>query len=365
MKRYLRPPGKKMKNLSYKLFSDINLDDAFFDSLKADYKEFVDWFKKKAKEGARAYAFFKSNGKLDGFLFLKIEEGIVEDVEPPLSAAKHLKIGTLKINAHGTKLGERFIKKIFDHAIDANVDDIYVTAFEKHEGLINLLKRYGFVEHAKKETKNGTEMVLLRNLRELNGDVLTDFPFISLEGKDCHLLAIYPEYHTKFLPDSILNNESHDIVTDVSHTNSIHKVYISGIHRTNKMKRGDVLVIYRTSDNKGPAYYRSVATSIGVVEEVRKINSFASEGAFLKYAKPYSIFTDAELKNYYATKQRSYIIRFVYNAALTKRVTRGRLMEEAGLPTAKGVRWDFLNLSNEQLRHIATMGEVNENIIVD
>jgi hypothetical protein len=354
-----------MKNLSYKLFSDIALADVFFDSLKADYKEFVQWFERKAREGARAYAFFKSNGKLDGFLFLKIEEGVVDDVNPPLPAAKHLKIGTLKINAHGTKLGERFIKKVFDHALSEAVDDIYVTAFEKHEGLISLLKRYGFIEHAKKETQNGTEIVLLRNLREMSGDVLLDFPLISMENKSCHLLAIYPEYHTKFLPDSILNNESHDIVTDVSHTNSIHKVYISGIHRTNRLKRGDILLIYRTSDNKGPAFYRSVATSIGVVEEVRKIGSFASEAAFLKYAKPYSIFTNAELKNYYATRQRSYIIRFAYNAALTKRVTRGRLMEEVGLPAARGVRWDFLNLTNEQLRQIATMGEVNENIIVD
>jgi hypothetical protein len=40
-------------------------------------------------------------------------------------------------------------------------------------------------------------------------------------------------------------------------------------------------------------------------------------------------------------------------------------MEEVGLPAARGVRWDFLNLTNEQLRQIATMGEVNENIIVD
>lgn len=44
-----------MTNLTYKKFSDIDQDDDFFDSLKGDYKEFPDWFAKKAAAGERAY----------------------------------------------------------------------------------------------------------------------------------------------------------------------------------------------------------------------------------------------------------------------------------------------------------------------
>ena len=33
-----------MDNLIYSKFSEIDLNDPFFDSLKDDYKEFSDWF---------------------------------------------------------------------------------------------------------------------------------------------------------------------------------------------------------------------------------------------------------------------------------------------------------------------------------
>ena len=36
-----------------------------------------------------------------------------------------------------------------------------------------------------------------------------------------------------------------------------------------QMNRGDLIVIYRTSDKLGPADYRSVVTSVCVVEEVK------------------------------------------------------------------------------------------------
>lgn len=36
-----------MDNLKIQRFADINLEDAFFKTLKEDYEEFSDWFKKK------------------------------------------------------------------------------------------------------------------------------------------------------------------------------------------------------------------------------------------------------------------------------------------------------------------------------
>ncbi|WP_145956470.1 hypothetical protein [Burkholderia pseudomallei] len=57
-------------NLEYKKFADISLSDPFFDSLKADYIEFEDWFKRKADN--QAYVFYSEDGTLDGFLYLKV-----------------------------------------------------------------------------------------------------------------------------------------------------------------------------------------------------------------------------------------------------------------------------------------------------
>lgn len=351
-----------MKNLSYEAFADIDLSDPFFNSLKADYKEFPTWFDAKAKSDARAYI-VRRNG-IQGFLYLKIETGKVADFRPELRSGRHLKVGTLKINGHGTKLGQRFVKKIFDHAIAESVDDIYVTAFAKHDPLLALLKTYGFEEHATKKSFNGEELVLRKDFSAWRGDVLFDYPRISRQRANAYLLAIYPEYHTRFLPDSKLHGESFDIVKDISHANSIHKIYLSGVASTGKLRRGDILVMYRTSDNKGPAYYRSVATSLGVVEEVRKIKSFATEADFLAYVRPYSVLETADLRARYATKKSTVIIKFTYNIALVKRLIRGRLLEDVGLPGG-GRRWDFLPLSGSQLQRIASLGEVNESYFVD
>lgn len=353
-----------MTNLKYLPFVDVDLTDPFFDSLKADYAEFPSWFKKKAAAGEAAYL-FRHKGKIDGFLYLKLEEGTVEDIAPPLKAGRHLKIGTLKINAHGTKLGERFVKKVFDHALALGVDDVYVTAFAKHAPLIAILKRYGFAEFASKAGPNGVEVVLLKDFHYFMDNVLLDYPKIKRNASSKYLLAIYPEYHTRFLPDSKLNNESFDIVQDVSHANSIHKIYISGVPGTGKLSSGDLLVMYRTTDIQGKAYYRSVATSIGVVEETRKISSFNNEIDFLKYVRPYSVFEQKELADYYATKKRHVVIKFTYNIALRRRLIRKRLIEEVGLPGERGRRWDFLRLTEAQFNSIFNLGEANESYIVD
>lgn len=347
--------------LGYKRFKDIDLSDEFFDSLKADYKEFPAWFAKKAED--YAYTFQGESGKLDGFLYLKTEDGPLLDVEPPLSPAHRIKVGTLKINAHGTKLGERFIKKIFDHAIYAGAAEIYVTVFEHHQGLLNLLVRYGFIQRASKTTQNGTELVLVRNIRGPYVDPVTSYPLVRLGQEQTFLLSLRPKWHTRLLPDSILTREDSDVVQDVSHTNSIHKVYLAAMDGVQNLRAGDVLLIYRTSDGQGAAYYRSVATSICVVEEYRHIWSFSSEQEFLNYCRPYSVFSEDELRFFWQKKNYPHVIRFTYNIALKKRITRGEMIEEVGLTTE--AYWGFMPITHQQFMEIARRGRIDESLVVN
>lgn len=345
----------------YKKFNQIDLSDPFFNSLKADYAEFPKWFAKKAAD--YAYVFSNDNGKIDGFLYLKIEDGSVDDTTPPLPPERRIKVGTLKINAHGTKLGERFIKKIFDHAIYEKAKEIYLTVFEHHQGLLMLMQRYGFEPVAKKNTVNGSELVLLKKLSgAVYKDVTISYPLLHLGRENVYLLALYPKWHTRLLPDSILKNEDSNIVQDISHTNSIHKVYLGAMEGMQALKRGDILLIYRTNDGQGPAHYRSVATSICVVEEYRSILSFASTKEFLDYCLPYSVFNDTELVEFFRHKRYPHVIRFTYNIALRKRVTRGTMIEEIGL-TPEG-RWGFMNLTYKQFEEIAKKGMVDESLII-
>lgn len=343
-------------------FGKISLDDPFFDSLKNGYEEFPRWFIKKEKEPLYVVINDEKNS-IEGMLYLKQESGPIIDINPSLPDKNWLKVGTLKIVSRGTKLGERIIKKIFDTAISLNSDGIYVTVFEAHEDLINLFAKYGFYIHGTKTTDNGIENVLVRSLRDFSGDRLKDYPFIHRKGNKSWLLAIYPEYHSQLLPDSILNNENpDDIVKDVSHTNTIHKVYIGKLP-LKRMSPNDIVVFYRTNDGNGPAYYRSVVTSVCVIEEVKSRTDFSDISAFLEYTKPRSVFPEAELRDLWTGSERLYVAKMTYNAALTRRATRGHLIENGIV--SEQPRWDLRELTADQLDRILELGEVNARLIID
>ena len=98
--------------ITLKRFADIDLNDTFFNTLKEDYPGFEAWFQKKSENNSKAYVQYTDNN-LQAFLYLKDESGEeLTDVTPTRPACNRLKVGTFKIDAHNTKLGERFVKKI-------------------------------------------------------------------------------------------------------------------------------------------------------------------------------------------------------------------------------------------------------------
>lgn len=345
--------------LKYDYFKNINLMDPFFDSLKRDYKEFQDWFKRKAEE--KAY-YYETHEGIQAFLYLKVEDEELKDVTPSLPKKKRIKVGTLKIEAHGTRLGERFLKKAIDFAIANNVLELYVTVFSKHEPLVNLLKRYGFQIIGTKETPNGIENVMVKNLKNSVGDLKIDYPLVNIKDKSLYLLGIYPKYHTLLFPDSILANETYDLINDVSHTNSIEKVYICYMKQAALLKKGDVIVIYRTKDDKGPAEYRSVATSLCVVEEVKTKLDFKNYQEYLSYCKKHSVFTEEEL-NFLYSKDNVVVLKMTYNLAMEKKLIRKTLIEQCGLDRAG--YWGIMRLSKNQFGKIVELGGISESFIVN
>lgn len=346
----------------FRKFKDIDLEDSFFDSLKSDYTEFSEWFCKKAENNALIH--FDKDGRLNGFLYLKVEDEDL-DIDPPQKKALRLKVGTMKIDAHGTRLGERFIKKIFDFALLKSVNEIYVTIFDKHESLTNLFLKYNFSKIGLKHSNNGSENVLSRIMNGAN--VIANYPFINYENStNIYFLSIYPEYHSRLFPDSILKTEnSNNIVKDISHTNSIHKIYIAGMRGMENLKTGDILVIYRTAENGLPAKYSAVFSSICVIEESKNIHDFTNYESFYEYCKKYSIFTEDELAKIYREKKYKYIIKMTYNLALTKRIVRAELIKMGIMSNDKSFYNGFGELDFKQLIDIFNESSSNESIIVN
>ncbi|MCQ2109848.1 MAG: T9SS type A sorting domain-containing protein [Fibrobacter sp.] len=165
---------------------------------------------------------------------MKVEDATENycDITPIFKPKKRLKVGTFKVISNGFRLGERFLKIIFENAIENNVDEIYVTAFDHDDGqrrLIELLTQWGFTLWGNK----GEELVYVRDIRphfNLDNPRLC-FPFFS-KNRQAYITAIYPEYHTDLLPDSILKNESSEdtqtLFQNIAGTATKFNAYFSG-----------------------------------------------------------------------------------------------------------------------------------------
>lgn len=312
-------------------FGEVNLRDPFFDSFREDYPGFDTWFNRKADEVA--YTCTAEDGSLVAFLYVK-REGPGEDysdIEPVLPRAKRLKIGTFKVSSNGFKLGERFLKIIFDNALQFGVEEIYVTIFRRtsdQDRLYRLLEDWGFVPHGTKITGAAKEEVLVRNFRpHLDPvDPRRSYPYISAHARK-FIVAIYPDYHTELLPDSILRTESAaDFSDNRPNRNAISKVYVSRSLKRG-LRPGDVVVFYRTRPEGKSARYHSVATTIGIVQEV--IDNITTLAEFLEACRKRSVFTDEELAEHwnYASKLRPFVVNFLFVYSLPRRPNLKELTE--------------------------------------
>lgn len=134
------------------------------------------------------------------------------------------------------------------------------------------------------------------------------------------------------------------------------------MHEVWTMQPGDSIVIYRTKDAQGSAAFRSVATSVCVVEEVKTSFDFGNFEDFFKYANTYSVFDERQLRNWYNQGKRMTAVKMTYNIAFKKKVINKTLTESVGL---KPSYWGFFPLSEEQFKHIIKLGRADERYFID
>lgn len=360
----------KVLSVTKRLFGDINLSDPFFDSLKEDYEGFEKWFLKKSDETAYITT---NRGEILSFLYLKVEDKNENyaDIRPVFPPKERLKIGTFKVISNGVRLGERFVKIIFDNAIQYKVDEIYVTIFDRRDEqkrLINFLEDWGFVFWGTKDTINGNELVYVRNFSpsfNINNPKLT-FPYFS-KSTNIFMIPIYPDYHTELLPDSILTTESpYDFIENEPHRNAISKVYICrSIERD--INKGDIIIFYRTAASGRSAYYSSVITTIAIAEG--KITDIRDENDFILKCRKRSVFSDDGLRKYWNWKSsfRPFIINFLYTHSFPtgKRINRQRLLDLGILTGAENEIRGLKRITKEQFELILKETDTNESIIIN
>lgn len=350
----------KVLNVQKKHFGYIDLNDDFFLSLKEDYPGFDRWFLKKSDEMAYVTT-NKNNGLILSFLYLKIEnkdENYI-DIIPTFAPKKRLKIGTFKVINNGFRLGERFLKIIFDNALVNKVDEIYVTIFDhrdEQKRLTELMEQWGFKFWGMK----GNERVYTRDFKpkfDIN-DLKSGYPYIS-KKRGIHLVPIYESYHTELLPDSILNNQSPaDFKEDFPHRNSIRKAYVSWAYKQHP-KKGDILIFYMTG-----GYYKSVVSTIGIVNEV--VYNINSEEDFVKQCRKESVFPENELCAMWNRKDsKPFVVRFMYIYSFPHRINMKQLIDLGVLSGKDDAPRGFKPITEEQFNLILKETRSDESFIID
>lgn len=319
-------------------FGNIDLKDPFFDSFRNDYPGFDKWYNGKAGNNDKAYVCYESN-VLKAFLFLKVEDENenYSDITPGFQKKKRLKIGTFKVVSNGLRIGERFLKIVFDNARLYKSEQIYVTIFDTRPELLNLvslLEKYGFIYHGEKKSHSGIEKVYVRNFEKLANDEnprLT-FPWLS-KTSNIYIVPIKPEYHTELFPDSILRTESaEDFIENQPHRNAISKSYISHSF-TRGLKSGDIIVFYRSG-----GIYKGVATTIGIVENT--VNNIKNVDELILVCRKRTVLSETELKEYWNRKpdNRPFVINFLNAFSFHKRITLKEMLDQGILPGMDSVR---------------------------
>ena len=345
------------------LFAHVNPGDTFFDSFRAEYPDFGRWFNRKSQEPAYVCL---DGVRVAAFLYLKVENQRepYHDIQPVFTPKKRLKIGTLKVELNGFKLGERFLKIVFDNAIVQRVDEIYVTIFPHsivQQRLIQLLEDFGFRRHGAKRNPYGTELVYVRDMApRFNGDEpCRTFPFVGRSAR-AFLVPIYPQYHTELLPDSILKTESPaDFIEQEPHRNAIRKVYVSrSIFRD--LRSGDTIVFYRTG-----GFYRSVVTTVGVVEGVHL--NIADEEQFIRLCRQRSVFSDESLRKQwrYRASNQPFIVDFLYAYAFPKRPNMEALIQNGVIRDVDSAPRGFERITTAQFETIIRLSETDKRIVVN
>jgi hypothetical protein len=343
-------------------FGDIDLNNQFFDSLKRDYPEFPAWFAKKADAGERAFVVVE-DGRIDAFVYLKDESD--EEVEltdaENLPKEPRLKIGTLKVSdgVRGTRLGEGAIGMALWQWRDRDLDQVYVTVFEKHDVLVGMLERFGF---RRAGTNARGELVMVKDRRGLDySDGFASFPFVQPHFDEAYMLPINDVYHDRLFPYSELAGQ---LATSslIAAGNGVSKVYLANPGGDFAISPGNPIVVYRIFTGDGPKTFKSAATSFCLVTGVRQFRqngrNVGSVDELLAFVRNRSVFDEDEIRGWYRDCRNLTVVEMLYLGyfGAGNNVTH-RTLDDAGLfPTYPyGIRY-----SPEQFRQVLRLGRFDD-----
>lgn len=249
----------------YSLTSQLNT--SLFDSLRSSYdtpeRSFNKWFHDKAQTGRKAWIARTEQGSIEAICIYAMQTNeVINDAKESLQGLS-LKLCTFKVGEQirGRKIGELFLKAAFRFATENRCENIFVHTSEDQFYLLALLSDFGFQQRG----MYGTDVMLVKAHPPSPPNV--DIPALDYARlyfphyrKDVSvqkfLIPIQPQYHQILFPD--LARQGQLFSGNSIAGNAIKQAYLCKA-QTNQVKPGDIVLFYRTGDEKA-------ITTLGVVE---------------------------------------------------------------------------------------------------
>lgn len=359
---------------SLRKFGDINLADAFFDSLKEDYPGtetttgFVTWFNKKSAEGRTALVFDDDEG-LGAFICLKPETEQIQLENTWLPSIQRTKISTLRIaeRYRGQRLGEGAIGLILWKWQQLGHEEIYVTVYPSHADLIGQLEKFGFTLAG--YNLDG-ECVYLRSRNEVDySSPFKSFPFIDPAFKKAGYLLINDFYHDSLFPYSELKNTLQTGVA-LSVTNGLSKIYVGAQYTPPHYEKGEPILIYRIHTGAGTKRYKSCLTSFCIVTDVIQVKQnythLLSFADLVKRIGNKSVYDQQELKTKYDNDKNVVVIEMLYYGYFGERHNINMDWLDNNGFWSSSTYPALIQLSPDNFKAILREGNIDvENVIID
>lgn len=298
----------------------LNPEDKIFDGLRSDYPEFDDWFAKVRQQSDTRRCFvIEEDGAYAALALMKFENDCEYAIEGPV-----VKISTFKVSEDhsGVKYGELLLKAILHNLTTTESANLYVEVLPSHPEVLEFLAAFGFVDQGQRTGRG--EHVVTKSLRPPADAIAhTDLEHHVLFGPPALLcrqrifaVPIEPRWHDQLFPEQAPRHQSAQLalfgaaeVQTHPWGNAIRKAYLCNA-ATNKVETGDVLLFYRSSDQR--------ISAVGIVEDVLR-SSEASE--VMQFVGRRTVYTASEITDMARRARGVLAIRFRQDRFLEPPIT--------------------------------------------
>lgn len=317
----------------------IDKKQSFFDSLRQAYDGFDNWYHKSAEQQRKCWCIQDDKGNVAAICIYKQEQDtkLIDDGETV--KGKILKLCTFKVDssARGKKLGERLLFIAFDYCVKNDIDWVYLHTYgEEQKTLVGLCEEYGFsfIGKYQKDDVYIKPMKLEKtNLSSLES-LIKYYPFFQdNDSTQKFIIPIQPRYHEDLFPDySSMKGSLFESDQNLysCQGNTIKKAYLCHSN-TRSLKKGDVVLFYRSKDRKS-------IQCMGVVEDT--LISDKVDDVFPIIAKR-TVYTYSDLEEILSQKTLIILFRFI---SMDREISRKKI-QSIGI---KGYIQSIRKISNEQ-----------------